>query len=66
MVSCRFCCCLFWKCMRFCCCLFVSFCCMHLHFVLFIAVSNHCEICQMFFYSCFIGVSEMSEFLDLT
>ena len=26
-----------------------SFCCMHLHFI-FIAVSNHCEICQMFFH----------------
>ena len=29
--------------------LFVSFCCMHLHFM-FIAVSNHCEICQVFFH----------------
>ena len=29
--------------------LFVSFCCMHLH-CMFIAVSNRCEICQMFFH----------------
>ena len=29
--------------------LLLSFCCMHLH-VLFIAVSNHSENCQMFFY----------------
>ena len=32
---------------------FVSFCCMHLHFM-FIAMSNHCEICQMFFHWCFM------------
>ena len=31
----------------------VSFCCMHLH-IMFIAVSNHCGICQMFFHLCFM------------
>ena len=42
--------CLFRKCVQFCfCSCFVSFCCMHLHFV-FIAVSNHCEFFQMFFH----------------
>ena len=33
--------------------LFVSFCCRHLHFM-FIAVSNHCEICRVFFHWCFM------------
>ena len=33
--------------------LFVCFSYMHLHFM-FIAVSNHCEICQMFFHCCFM------------
>ena len=39
--------------------LFVSLCCIHLHFML-IAISNHCEICQMFFHLCFTGVSEIN------
>ena len=46
---------LFWKCVRF---VFVfvvavSFCCMHLYFM-FIALSNHCGICPLFFHLCFM------------
>ena len=33
---------------------------MHLRF-LFIAVSNRCEICQLFFHCCFIGVSVIND-----
>ena len=40
--------------------LFVSFCCMHLHFM-FIAVSNRYEICQMFFHCCFMYRHWLSE-----